>query len=167
MGNHIPSDHHLPADCGTQSQLGIISNTEVGFMAWAIQEHWHARSTPALYQPWYWCLAASRVAQLVKNLPAIQETLVWFLGLEVPPKEGIGYLLQYSWVSLVAQTVKNPPEIRDTWVWSLCWEDPMEGMATHSSILAWRISMDRGAWWATDHGVAKSQTWLTKHTLVS
>ena len=30
-----------------------------------------------------------------------------------------------------------------------------EGMATHSSILAWRISMDRGAWWATDHGIAK------------
>ena len=33
-----------------------------------------------------------------------------------------------------------------------------EGMATHSSILAWRIPMDRGAWWATVHGVAKSWT---------
>ena len=33
-------------------------------------------------------------------------------------------------------------------------------MATHSSILAWRIPMDRGAWGATVHGVAKSQTWL-------
>jgi len=39
------------------------------------------------------------------------------------------------------------------------WEDPLEeGMATHSSILAWRISMDRGAWWATVHGVAESWT---------
>ena len=39
------------------------------------------------------------------------------------------------------------------------WEYPLEeGMATHSSILAWRISMDRGAWQATVHGVAKSQT---------
>ena len=35
---------------------------------------------------------------------------------------------------------------------------PEEGMATHSSILAWRIPMDRGAWWATVYGVAKSQT---------
>ena len=41
---------------------------------------------------------------------------------------------------------------------SLDWEDPLEeGMATHSSILAWRIPMDRAAWWATDHGVEKSQ----------
>ena len=42
---------------------------------------------------------------------------------------------------------------------SLGWEDPLEkGMATHSSILAWRIPMDRGAWWATVHGVAKNRT---------
>ena len=44
----------------------------------------------------------------------------------------------------------------------LGWEEPMEkGMATHPSILAWRISMDRGAWWATVPGVAKSQTKLS------
>ena len=42
------------------------------------------------------------------------------------------------------------------------WEDPLEGgMATHSSILAWRILMDREAWRATVHGVAKSQTQLS------
>jgi len=42
---------------------------------------------------------------------------------------------------------------------SLGWEDPLEeGMATYSSILAWRIPMDRGAWWATVHGVTKSWT---------
>ena len=42
--------------------------------------------------------------------------------------------------SLVAQTVKNPPVMWETWVRSLGWEDPLEeGMATHSSILAWRI----------------------------
>jgi len=36
--------------------------------------------------------------------------------------------------------VKNPPAMRETWVLSLGWEDPLEkGMATHSSILAWRI----------------------------
>ena len=50
----------------------------------------------------------------------------------------------------------------ETWVQSLSWEDLLEeDMATHSSILAWRISMDRGAWWATVHGVAKSQTQLS------
>ena len=43
--------------------------------------------------------------------------------------------------SLVAQLVKNPPAMQETWVRSLGWEDPLEkGMATHSSILAWRIS---------------------------
>ena len=47
-----------------------------------------------------------------------------------------------------------------TSVWPLGWEDPLEeGMAIHSSILAWRNSMDRGAWRATVHGVAKSRTW--------
>ena len=58
----------------------------------------------------------------------------------------------------MAQVVKNPPALQETWVQSLGWEDPLEeGMATLSSILAWRILMDRGAWWATIHGVAESQ----------
>ena len=61
-------------------------------------------------------------------------------------------------VSLVAQMVRNPPAMRETWVRSLAWEDPLEeGMATQSSILAWRIPMVKGAWWATVHGVANSQ----------
>ena len=77
------------------------------------------------------------------------------------PGEGIGYPLQYSWTSLVAQMVKNPPPIWETWVQSLGWEDPLEkGMATHSSILAWRIPIDR-AWQAAVHGVAKSQKQLS------
>ena len=42
----------------------------------------------------------------------------------------------------------------------LGWEDPLEeGMAIHSSILAWKIPMDREVWWATVHGVTKSQTY--------
>ena len=49
---------------------------------------------------------------------------------------------------------KESPAIWKTWIQSLDWEDPMEeGMQTHSSILAWRIPMDRGAWQATVHGV--------------
>ena len=56
------------------------------------------------------------------------------------PEEGMGYPLQYSWASLVAQTVENLPAMWETWIQSLVWEDPLEeGMATHSSILAWRI----------------------------
>ena len=43
-------------------------------------------------------------------------------------------------IFLVAQLVKNPPAMQETWVQSLGWEDPLEkGMATHSSILVWRI----------------------------
>ena len=64
--------------------------------------------------------------------------------------------------SLVAQTIKNLPAMGETWVRSLDWEDPLEeGMATHSGILAWRISMDTGAWQARVHGVAKSWTRLS------
>ena len=82
-------------------------------------------------------------------------------GLGRSPGEGIGYPLQYSWASLVAQMVKNPPAMQETWVQSLSWEDSLEkGMATHCSILALRIPMDKGAWQATVHRVAKSQTQL-------
>ena len=64
--------------------------------------------------------------------------------------------------SLVNQMVNNPPAMWETWVRSLGWENPLkEGMATHFSILAWRIPMDRGAWQATVHGVAKSWTELS------
>ena len=67
--------------------------------------------------------------------------------------EGIGYLLQYSWVSLVAQQVKNPPAMQETWVRSLSWEDPLEkgkyllqysGMGNSTDCIV--------------HGVAKSRT---------
>ena len=44
------------------------------------------------------------------------------------------------WISPVVKMVKNPPAMQETWVRSLGWADPLEkGMATHSSILAWRI----------------------------
>ena len=67
--------------------------------------------------------------------------------------------LSEKWTFLVAHSVKNLPAMRETWVPSLGWEDPLEkGMATHSSILAWRIPMDRGARQAAINGVAKSFT---------
>ena len=79
----------------------------------------------------------------------------------------MGYLLQYSWVFLVAQMVKNLPAMWETWVGSLGWEDPREkGMATHSSILAWRIP------WTEEPGRLQSMglqrvrhNWMTKHSI--
>ena len=67
--------------------------------------------------------------------------------------------------SLVALLVKNLPASAgdpEAWVQSLGWEDPLEeSMATHSSILAWRIPKNRGAWRATVQGVAKIRTRLS------
>ena len=64
--------------------------------------------------------------------------------------------------SLVAPMVKNLPAMQkkqENWVRSLGQEDPVEkGMATYSSIRAWENPTDRGAWQATVHGLAKSQT---------
>ena len=65
----------------------------------------------------------------------------------------------FKYTLLVAQMVKNLPAMRKTWVRSLGWEDPLEeGMATHSSILAWRIPKDRGAWRAAIRGVSELDT---------
>ena len=88
-------------------------------------------------------------------------------------REGIEYPLQYSWASrrdrLPTPVFLGFPSGSDSkriclqcgrpgfnpWVGKILLE---EGMATHSNILAWRIPMDRGAWQATVHGVAKSRT---------
>ena len=95
---------------------------------------------------------ASLVAQKVKNLPAMQETLVHFLSWE-DPLEKDRLPTPVYWPFLMTQMVKNPPAMQETWVLSLGWDDPLEeGMATYSSILAWRSLV------ATVHGVAKNQT---------
>ena len=60
--------------------------------------------------------------------------------------------------SLIAQSVKNLPAMQETWVQSLNQEDPLEKeMATHSSIPCLENPMDREAWWATVHRVAKGR----------
>ena len=73
-------------------------------------------------------VSSSLVAQMVKNLPTMQETWIWSLSQEDPPEKRNGYPLQHS-----------------------CPENPM----------------DRGAWWATVHGITKSWTWLSNLTLLS
>ena len=65
--------------------------------------------------------------------------------------------IQLHGASMVAQVVKRLPAIRETQVQSLGREDPLEKeMATHSSTLAWKTPLARGAWGATVHGVPKS-----------
>ena len=106
---------------------------------------------------------ASLVAQLVKNPPRNAWDASSIPRLGRSSGDRTGYPLQYSWASLVAQMVKNPPVMWETWVRSLGWEDSLEkGMATHSSVLAWRILMDRGAWWGIVRAVTESQTWLSE-----
>ena len=62
-------------------------------------------------------------------------------------------------LSPVAQLIESLPAVQETQVPSRGREDPLEKeMTTHSSILAWRNPMDRGAWWATVQGVTKSWT---------
>ena len=76
-------------------------------------------------------------------------------GLRSSPEE-IGYSPQYSWGSLVVRWERICLQFRRPGFNS--WVDPLEeGMATHYSILAWRIPMDRGAWWLTVHEVAESK----------
>ena len=81
------------------------------------------------------------VVQLVKNPLAINAgDSSSTPGLGRSGREGIGYPFQYSWASLVAKLVKNPCAMQETWVRSLGQEDPLEeGVATHSSTLAWKI----------------------------
>ena len=96
----------------------------------------------------------------VTNSIFIELKIMW---LETTP---VNVTLNFCWTSLVADTVKHLPAVWETQVQSLGWEDPLEKeMATHSSILAWQ---DRGAWQATVHGIAKSQTrlkWLSTHPI--
>ena len=62
----------------------------------------------------------------------------------------------------IIQLVKNPSARQETLVQFLSQEDPLEkGMATHSSILAWRIPMERGSWSASVHGITKGRTRLS------
>ena len=80
-------------------------------------------------------------------------------GLGTPRPGKIRRTFKTSGDSLVAQTVKNLPAMQETWVQSLGPEDPLEkGMATQIQYSCLERPMDRRAWWATVHVVAKSWT---------
>ena len=66
------------------------------------------------------------------------------------------------WASLVAQSVKNLSAVQETWVRSLSWKDPLEKeMATHSSVLAWKISWTQEPGGLQSMRVSKTQARLS------
>ena len=71
------------------------------------------------------------------------------------------YICVCVYIDIVAQVVKLPLAMQETGLDPWIGKIPLEkGMEAHSSFLAWSIPLDRGAWQATVHGVAKSQTLL-------
>ena len=109
---------------------------------------------------------ASLIAQLVKNLPAMQEILVWFLGQARYAGEGIGSPLQYSWASLKAQMEKNPGDLGSHNAGDLglileLGRSLGEGNKCPLQYSGLENPMDYIV-----HGVTKSQTWLSNfHSL--
>ena len=82
----------------------------------------------------------------------------WVHNEGIPVHSGASQVAQWERICLPMQ------ETQETWVPSLSQEDSLEEeTATHSSILAWKIPMDRGAWWATVHGIAKDSD-RTEHS---
>ena len=103
--------------------------------------------------------------------PDRDRTLGLIPGSGRSPGEGIGYPLLYSWPSVVAQLVKNPPvnagDIRDVGSIPGLGRSPGGGHGNPLQRSCPENPMDRGAWWATVHGVAESQTPMSPHTALS
>ena len=99
-----------PLKKGKATHCSILAWRILWAMAHEVTKNWTRLSDFHLSR------ATSLIAQLVKNLPAMQETLVRFLGPGRSTGEGIGYPLQYSWAFLEAQLVNNSPAMREAWV---------------------------------------------------
>ena len=115
-----------------------------------------------LFSAWHRNSVLVRVAQMVQNLPAMQETQVRFPGWEDVRWECSQHDIGNSVLVCVAQMVQNLPAMQETQVQFPGWEDPLEkGMATHSGVLAWRIPWTEEP--GTVHGVAKGWTRLSHY----
>ena len=112
----------------------------------------------------YVCVKLSRCLLLIKlsSIPgSFHRFLIWNIlvesNLAIYHKKLKTQVSYFSWCCL-----KNPRTIQETWVWSLSWEEPLEkGIATPSSILAWKNHMDRGVWQVIVNGVTKRWTCLS------
>ena len=132
--------------CSINIGFNLITDTVISQMC---EPNVNTLTWPPLHQSW--------LKELGSKLPEKRtDTVSLLLRAE---RQGLKATSFQVGASLVAQLVKNLPARQETWVRSLGREDSLEkGKATHSSILAWRISMNRGAWWATLLGVTKSHT---------
>ena len=98
------------------------------------------------------------VAQLVKNSPAKQETLVQFLGRKIPLRRDRLPTPVFLGFPGGSDSKESPCNVGDLGSIPGLGRSPGRGMTTHSSILAWRIPMDIRAWQATVHRIADSWT---------
>ena len=99
---------------------------------------------------------------IAKKLDLTEHPWLQLVFLPMLKAQVIPYCDMYIWMRI--RLVWGPLFMvyQEAWVQSLSWKDSLEeGTATHSSIPAWRIPMDSGAWQATVHGVAKSRTQLS------
>ena len=109
-----------------------------------------------------WVQSLGQEDPLEKEMATHSSILAWRIPWSLVGYSPWGGRVGHDWATslspstmafLVAQMVKNLLAVREAWVWSPGWEE--EGMATHSSILAWWIPMGRGARWATVHGITR------------
>ena len=134
-------------------------------------EHWVKQlRTGYLFYVWHCiCFRAALSISPTLSLPCSVHKFVLYVCVSINALQiGSSIWSESESSSLVTQMVKNLPAMQETRIPSLGWEDPLEkGMATHSSILAWRIpwteqenSMERTAWQAIAHEATKSWTQL-------
>ena len=111
-------------------------------MLCSLYTHFVERFLFFLIVNWYWILSSLFCIYWVEYMTFILKF--------------VNMIYHIDWASLVTQWVKNLPVMQEIWVWFLGQEDPLEKeMAAHSSILAWRIPVDRRTWLATIHGVTR------------
>ena len=128
-------------------------------MGFSRQESWSGLQGPP-HRAAYVCLKGLPDSSAGKESACNTGDPASIPGSERSSGEGIGCPVQYSWASLVAQLVKKPPVMRETWVQSLGDEETLEeGMATHSSILAWRIprTEEPGGLWSIESQTSWTQ----------